>query len=64
MSKKLQMNEDKIEVQLVTAKYVVNLQHFPEFMNINGTCVKFSPLVSGCYSQQHTFMASACHECV
>ena len=44
-SNKLQMNEDKTEVLLVTAKRVVNLQHLPEFMNINGTCVKFSPSV-------------------
>ena len=44
-SNKLQMNEDKTEVLLVTAKQVVNLQHLPEFMNINGTCVKFSPSV-------------------
>ena len=44
-SNKLQMNEDKTEVLLVTAKQIVNLQHLPEFMNINGTCVKFIPLV-------------------
>ena len=44
-SNKLQMNEDKTEVLLVTAKRVVNLQHLPELMNINGTCVKFSPSV-------------------
>ena len=44
-SNKLQMNEDKTEVQLVTAKRVVNLQDLPEFMNINGTRVKFSPSV-------------------
>ena len=41
-SSKLQMNEDKIEVLLVTAKRFVNLQHLPEFMNIYATCVKFS----------------------
>ena len=45
MSNKLQMNEDKTEVLLVTAKRIFNLQHLPEFMNINGTCVKFSPSV-------------------
>ena len=45
MSNKLHMNEDKTEVLLVTAKRVVNLQHLPDFMNINGTCTKFSPLV-------------------
>ena len=39
------MNEDKTEVLLVTAKRIVNLQHLPEFMNINGTCIKFSPSV-------------------
>ena len=44
MSNKLQMNEDKTEVLLVTAKRVISLQHLPEFMNI-GTCVKFSPSV-------------------
>ena len=43
MSNKLQMNEDETDVLLVTAKRIVNLQHLPEFMNINGTCVKFSP---------------------
>ena len=41
-SNKLQMNEDKADVLLVIAKRIVNLQHLPEFMNINGTCVKFS----------------------
>ena len=35
------MNEDNTDVLLVTAKQVVNLQHLPEFMTINGTCVKF-----------------------
>ena len=45
MSKKLQMNEDKTETLLLTAKRIVNLQHLPEIMNINGTCVKFSPSV-------------------
>ena len=35
---KIQTNEDKTEVLLVTAKRIVNLQHLPEFMNINGTC--------------------------
>ena len=44
-SNKLQMNADKTEVLLVTAKRVVNLQHLLEFMIINGTCVKFSPSV-------------------
>ena len=38
MSNKLQMNEDKMNVLLVTAKRIVNLQHhLTEFMNINGT---------------------------
>ena len=44
-SKKLQMNEDKTDVLLVTAKRIFKLQHLPEFMNINGTSVKFSPSV-------------------
>ena len=39
------MNEDKTEVLLVTVKQIVNLQHHPKFMNINGTCVKFRPSV-------------------
>ena len=39
------MNEDKTEVLLVIAKRIINLQHLPEFMNINGTCIKFSPSV-------------------
>ena len=39
------MNEDKRDVLLVTAKRIFNLQHLPEFMNINGTCIKFSPSV-------------------
>ena len=37
----LQMNEDKTEVLLVTSKRVVKSEPFPEFMNINGTFVKF-----------------------
>ena len=44
-SNKLQMNEDKTEVLLVTTKQIANLQHLPEFVNINDTCVKFSPSV-------------------
>ena len=44
-SNKLQMNEDKTDVLLVTAKRIVNLQHLPEFRNINGICIKFSPSV-------------------
>ena len=44
-SNKIQMNEDKTEVLLVTAKQIFNLQHLPEFMNINGICVKFSPSI-------------------
>ena len=44
-SYKLQMNEDKTDVLLVTAKRIVNLQHLPKLMNINDTCVKFSPSV-------------------
>ena len=32
-SNKLQMNEDKTEVLLVTAKQIVNSQHLPEFIN-------------------------------
>ena len=42
---KLQMKKDKTEFLLVIAKQVVNLQHLPEIMNINGTCVKFSPSI-------------------
>ena len=34
-----------MDVLLVTAKRIVNLQHLSEFMNINGTCIKFSPSV-------------------
>ena len=34
-SNKLQINDDKTNVLLVTAKRIVNLQHLPEFMNIN-----------------------------
>ena len=37
-SNKLQMNEDKT----VPTKQIVNLQHLPEFMNINDTCVKLT----------------------
>ena len=44
-SNKLPMNKDKTDVLLVTAKRIVNLQNLPEFMNINGTCIKFSPSV-------------------
>ena len=39
LSNKLQMNEDKTEV--VTPKRVVKSEPFPEFMNVNGTSVKF-----------------------
>ena len=45
MSNKLQMNEDKTDVLLVTAKRFLSLQPLPKFMNINSTCVKFSPSV-------------------
>ena len=37
------MNEDKTEVLLVTPKRVAISEPLPEFMNINGTCVKFYP---------------------
>ena len=37
------MNEDKTEVLLVTPKRVAKSEPFPEFMNINGTSVKFCP---------------------
>ena len=43
LSNKLQMNEDKTEFLLVTPKRVVKCEPFPEFMNINGTSVKFCP---------------------
>ena len=36
---------DIIAHLLVTAKRIVNLQNLPEFMNIIGTCIKFSPSV-------------------
>ena len=39
------MNEDKIEVLLVTPKRVVKSEPFSEFMNINGTSVKFCTLL-------------------
>ena len=39
------MNEDKTDVLLVIFKRIFNLQHLPEFMNINGTCIQFSPSV-------------------
>ena len=45
MYNKLQMNEDKTDVLLVTAKRFLSLQPLPKFMNINGTCVNFSPSV-------------------
>ena len=45
MSNTLQVNEDKTDVLLVTAKRIFDLQYLPEVMNINGTCIKFSPLV-------------------
>ena len=41
LSNKLQMNEDKTEVLLVTPKRVAKSEPLPEFMNINGICVKF-----------------------
>ena len=44
-SNKLQMKDDKTDALLVTAKRIVNLQHLPEIMSINGTCIKFSPSV-------------------
>ena len=37
------MNEDKMEVLLVTPKRVAKSGPLPEVMNINGTCVKFCP---------------------
>ena len=43
LSNKLQMNEDKTEVLLVTPKRVAKSEPLPEFMNINGICVKFCP---------------------
>ena len=41
LSNKLQMNEDKTEVLLVTPKRIVKSEPFPEFMNTNSTSVKF-----------------------
>ena len=62
-SNKLQMNEDKTDVLLVATKRIVNLPHLPEFMNINGTCIKFSPLVRKLgVTLDSTLAASACHE--
>ena len=43
LSNKLQMNEDKTLVLLVTPKRVAKSEPLPEFMNINSTCVKFFP---------------------
>ena len=43
LSNKLQMNENKTEVLLVTPKRVVKYEPFPEFMKINGTSFKFCP---------------------
>ena len=43
------MNEDKTDILLVTAKRIVKLQHLTELMNVNGTCVKFSPSVRNLY---------------
>ena len=65
-SNKLQMNEDKTEVLLVIANRVVNLQYLSKSMNINGTCVKFSPSFRnfGRFSRHHSFATSACHECL
>ena len=62
-SNKLQMNEDKTDVPLVTAKQIVNLPHLPAFMNINGTCIKFSPSVRnlGLLSTA-LFRCTACQE--
>ena len=39
----LKSYEDNTEVLLVTPKRVVKSEHFPQFMNINGTSVKFCP---------------------
>ena len=65
LSNKLQMNEDKTEVLLVSSKRVAKSEALPEFMNINGTCVKF------CHSLRNlgitldsTLTASACPECM
>ena len=43
LSNTLQMNEYNIEVLLVTPKRVAKFEPLPEFMNINGACVKFCP---------------------
>ena len=65
-SNKLQMNDDKTDVLLVAAKRIVNLQHLPEFMNINDTCVKFSPSVRnlGVTLDSTLSLLSAYHECL
>ena len=38
LSNKLQMNEDRPEVLLVTPKRIAKSEPFPEFMNINHFC--------------------------
>ena len=64
-SNKLQVNEDMMDVLLVTVTRIVILQHLPEFMNINGICVKFSPSVRNLgITLDSTLAASACHECL
>ena len=43
LSNKLQMNEDKTEVLLITPKRVAKSEQLPVSMNINGTSVTFCP---------------------
>ena len=50
LSNKLQMNKDKTEVLLVTPKRFINSEPCPEFMNINGTSVKFCHALCICMS--------------
>ena len=45
-SNKLQMNEDKTDVQLVTAKRIVNLQNL--ILNTCLTLLMFTPLLDPC----------------
>ena len=65
LSNKPQMNEDKTEVLLVTAKRVVKSEPFPEFMNINGTSVKFCPSFQNLgVTLDTTLTTSACLDCI
>ena len=64
LSNKLQMNEDKTEVLLVTPKRVAKSEPFPEFMNINGTCVKLCHSLRNLGITLDSSLSSACPECM